>query len=480
MIGKEQLPLDPNTELFRWGPAPIRAFYTADFLEGIFNSSYFQSVFHGESWPRGLALYKGGSMIFVNELREIEVNGRSVFLHYMLPVDERKKVFAKWCNDLARLNECERELDSKNFEALSDKEFLQIWNKFHSLTINLWTNATMPELANYGSIPLLEAALSPYVNEANKHHVLEVLTAPGQPSFYQIEEMELYETNNLFAHQQRYFWLKNSYSSVEIASIGFFEERKNKIHDSPRGEFEKKQHDVREEKRKIIEQYHLPASVIEISLAIVEAIEWQDDRKKHIWIYLHYKNMLLSEVCRRTKKEKDLLLNFKEIEIEQFFLGSFDMDSRLFREKEPFGFLCGGGKVEELGREVAKSYWDIYSREKMKEKTSSLFGILVSKGGGGKISGRVQIILDPKNSTQFTEGSILVAPMTTPEYVFLMKKSVAVITDTGGLTSHAAITSRELRKLCIVGTKIATQVLHDGDLVEVDADNGVVRILKKY
>jgi pyruvate,water dikinase len=60
-----------------------------------------------------------------------------------------------------------------------------------------------------------------------------------------------------------------------------------------------------------------------------------------------------------------------------------------------------------------------------------------------------------------------------------MRKAGAIITDIGGITSHAAIVSREMKKPCIIATKIATQVLKDGDLVEVDADNGVVRILGK-
>ena len=61
-----------------------------------------------------------------------------------------------------------------------------------------------------------------------------------------------------------------------------------------------------------------------------------------------------------------------------------------------------------------------------------------------------------------------------------MKNAAAILTDQGGITSHAAIISREMHIPCIVGTKIATQVLKDGDLVEVDADNGIVRILEKY
>ena len=60
-----------------------------------------------------------------------------------------------------------------------------------------------------------------------------------------------------------------------------------------------------------------------------------------------------------------------------------------------------------------------------------------------------------------------------------MVKSAAIVTDEGGLTSHAAIISREYNKPCIVGTHIATQVLKDGDLVEVDAERGIVKILNE-
>ncbi|TSC78409.1 MAG: pyruvate, water dikinase [Parcubacteria group bacterium Gr01-1014_29] len=60
-----------------------------------------------------------------------------------------------------------------------------------------------------------------------------------------------------------------------------------------------------------------------------------------------------------------------------------------------------------------------------------------------------------------------------------IKKALAIVTDEGGTTCHAVIIARELQKPCIVGTKIATKVLKDGDLVEVDANNGVVRIVKR-
>ena len=100
-------------------------------------------------------------------------------------------------------------------------------------------------------------------------------------------------------------------------------------------------------------------------------------------------------------------------------------------------------------------------------------------GCKGKVTGRVVVVLIPAHNSKVEKGMILVAPETTPDFVPAMGRAAAFITDQGGVTSHAAIIAREMGKPCIIGTKIATQVLKDGDLVEVDADNGVVRIIKE-
>jgi phosphohistidine swiveling domain-containing protein len=100
-------------------------------------------------------------------------------------------------------------------------------------------------------------------------------------------------------------------------------------------------------------------------------------------------------------------------------------------------------------------------------------------GFRGVVRGRVRVVLDMNANHGFQLGEILVTGMTRPEYVPLMRLALAIVTDEGGITCHAAIVSRELKKPCIIGTKIATQVLHDGDLVEVDADAGVVRVIEQ-
>jgi phosphohistidine swiveling domain-containing protein len=92
----------------------------------------------------------------------------------------------------------------------------------------------------------------------------------------------------------------------------------------------------------------------------------------------------------------------------------------------------------------------------------------------GKATGTVRVVFNPHAVQTFNEGDILVTGMTRPDYLPLMQKAAAIITDTGGLLCHAAIVARELKKTCIIGTKIATSTLENGDSVEVDADNGIV------
>lgn len=91
--------------------------------------------------------------------------------------------------------------------------------------------------------------------------------------------------------------------------------------------------------------------------------------------------------------------------------------------------------------------------------------------------GRVSIVNSTSDMHKVAEGDVLVSFNTNPSLMPVIKKCAAIITDEGGIVCHAAIISRELKKPCIIGTKIATQVLRDGDLVEVDADTGVVRKL---
>jgi len=109
------------------------------------------------------------------------------------------------------------------------------------------------------------------------------------------------------------------------------------------------------------------------------------------------------------------------------------------------------------------------------EQVKEFKGSVASKGQ--TVKGIARVILSPDDFHKLKDDEILVAPETTPDYVPLMKKALAIITDVGGITSHAAIVSRELRKPCIIGTRVATRVLSDGDMIEVNTDTGIIKII---
>jgi len=87
-------------------------------------------------------------------------------------------------------------------------------------------------------------------------------------------------------------------------------------------------------------------------------------------------------------------------------------------------------------------------------------------------------VLSLEDFDKFESGDILVTSMTRPEFLPIMKKAAAIITDEGGITCHAAIVSRELNIPCVIGTKNASRSLKDGNRVEVDADHGIVKKIK--
>jgi pyruvate,water dikinase len=106
------------------------------------------------------------------------------------------------------------------------------------------------------------------------------------------------------------------------------------------------------------------------------------------------------------------------------------------------------------------------------ERTALVQGLGASPG---QAVGAVRVIRTAADGDASQPGEILVAPVTSPDWVPLMRRAAAIVTDSGGITSHAAIVLRELGLPCVVGTRTATTALHGGMLVTVDGTAGTVR-----
>lgn len=175
--------------------------------------------------------------------------------------------------------------------------------------------------------------------------------------------------------------------------------------------------------------------------------------------------------------------------IKQFFFDEIIYEELLnLRITEVIDFIEGKYSLKEMGRGREYFVLEIMQNGVVLSTTKTTSEILKEEireqeingvvAQTGKVIGKAKIVLTPKDGYKVEIGDILITKMSTPDFLPIMKKAAAFVTDIGGITSHAAIVSREMGKPCIIGTKIGTKLLKDGDLIEVDANLGVVRILK--
>lgn len=174
---------------------------------------------------------------------------------------------------------------------------------------------------------------------------------------------------------------------------------------------------------------------------------------KHLYVPDVAKQKLLSNKIGATFTHDYLFGYFETIEAEKVF----------------------GLHFEDYSQNLGEMYRDfVVNIDEIKEDHVFLRG----RGASAGIArGEAKIIRSPDDD--FAEGSVLVAKVTTPDLVALMKKSAAIITDKGGILSHAAIIARELGKPCVVDAGDATSKLRDGQTVEVDGAKGTIKIIEE-
>ena len=208
--------------------------------------------------------------------------------------------------------------------------------------------------------------------------------------------------------------------------------------------------------------------------SINEAILTRGKVEKMAPIANDFSLFLGEEAIRRGKlKDKSLKKYLSFNEMKAIFSNQPVDEKKISQRKKYFLISRDGIGTENIEKFIARKGWIL-----KKIKAGDVKAIKGTTACPGKASGRAKIVLSSVDFNKVENGDILISSMTTPEYMSVLKKVAAFLTDEGGITCHAAIVSREMKKPCIIGTKIATKILKDGDLVEVDADKGVVRVIK--
>ena len=316
-------------------------------------------------------------------------------------------------------------------------------------------------------------------------NALNILTFPQKASFlskYQLVLKKSFEEKNKIKQKEalenvikKYGWVRNGYTGKKELTMKELLGQKNQLGKVKETDFEK----IRKEKLYLIKKFRINKESIALAELFSFLTVWQDERKESVL-------KGISEICDAIKElskrcglsERELLLLTTDEIKEKKYLSAGIREELKEREKYCFIFYSSGeGKRYTLffGEENRKRLKEIL-HEETKMNIDSIHGTSAS---AGRAIGRVQICRNIEQINKFEKGNVLVASMTRPEYLPAMKKSVAVVTDEGGLTCHAAIVSRELGIPCVIGTKNATRVLRDGDLVEVKANHGQVIILER-
>jgi phosphoenolpyruvate synthase/pyruvate phosphate dikinase len=206
---------------------------------------------------------------------------------------------------------------------------------------------------------------------------------------------------------------------------------------------------------------------------------WMDDRKASMMKQTHYLLSILTELSNRTKLPLETLTVMLVDEVLSVIKSEkIDLVEINKRKESAFAIFGKTNKTIIFSGEETKILTNSIPSEK--NISNVLSGTIASKGKQkeSKIIGTARLVLSP-STEKFDFGEVLVTSMTRPEFVPIMKKALAIVTDEGGLTSHAAIVSRELGVPCIIGTKNATSLIKSGDLVELDLVSGAVRIVEE-
>ncbi len=202
-------------------------------------------------------------------------------------------------------------------------------------------------------------------------------------------------------------------------------------------------------------------------LKISEVI--RDKRKQINMIGSYMMFRFLDEAVKRCSISNKLAIRSFWFEYEDLVLNTSKI-SLILKKRQEFSLIYKNRQI---------FYCDYIAIRERSELDRDIRKFSGTSAASGLYQGKVRLVLNNNDLFTFHLGEILVADMTRPEFLPAMRKAGAIITNEGGLTCHAAIVARELNIPCIVGAKIATKILKNGDRVIVDANKGIIEIVKK-
>ncbi len=459
----------------------------------------FTNLFHrqtGRAYKKVLSVYRGyHQWFYFGEKDSFEV-GEAVAKKFLKEPKFTEKVNKEcmiWYKQMIALG---KKIPAEKIKSLSDKHLLALYNEHTQVHIGRYEWGWIPVAGDMFHNNLTNR-LKDYlrglgVKEDQINPDLVTLTSPNSKSPIQAEQEELLkiaalaEKNNnklspateklLKAHYKKYYWTKYLFLGTQgVYDYAYYQTEIKRI--LSEGSPTKQLADI---KTKFKEEVAKREALIK-KLGVKGAWKTILDQwggfmitkiyRRYGQIFLLYKmEFVLKEIARRhglSLMQIRFMLPSEVNTLMKTGKAPKNLHERTkfcvyFTEKN-FEKIYTGKEAERLAKQTER---------KVDHNVTQLYGQTGCPGYG---KGRVKIVIRAEDMAKFEKGDILVSIATDPDIVPAMKKAAAIVTEQGGITSHAAIVSRELGVPCVIGTKIATKVLKDGDLVEVDANQGIVR-----
>lgn len=307
------------------------------------------------------------------------------------------------------------------------------------------------------------------------------LTAVAKEGWLLKEKINLYRISQIKEEQERLKQVKDhnqEFGWLNVRNFGGHSwadeeliQRSESIEQNPVDEFNKQREDAEKNFKEITSGFESDKEFTNKINLLRDHIYFRTFGRDEISRAQFNTYPLLFEIAQRIGVEYDDVVFLSYEEIEDTLLKNTKPDLQKIRLRQQYYVVLTVDGVKEVieGKRLEDDK-TIYSNVPVEFK-----GSIACQG---KATGRVRVITNRDDIGKVKKGDILVAPTTTPDYIIAMEKAAAFITELGGVTSHAAIVSREMNKPCIVGVENITKMLKDDDYVEVDADKGMIRKIK--
>jgi len=280
-------------------------------------------------------------------------------------------------------------------------------------------------------------------------------------------------------HLERWFWITRDYEDPVLTKNDVLEKIKETLnaHD-----VEKKAHEAEHEQqgieRKIVEkekELQLSEEERRFFAIMREGITLKELRKKIVSQSLYYFDAVIEEISQRTNLPLHLVRMLLPHDFEAVIIEKKDKREDIEKRYNKCVVGCEEGEYSLFQNEEAEQLFT--TARKVNKDVKELKGL---SGAAGVARGPARIVLHPSDFHKVQEGDIMITVQAVPSFIKPLMLCKGIVADGGsGITSHPATLAREVGIPCVVQTKIATEIIKDGDMVEVDGNNGFMRILKK-